>query len=55
MTLSPLIDQILAFRDERDWAQFHTPKHLANALGIEVAEQLSIYPYIYIYIPLKEI
>ena len=38
MTLSPLIDQILAFRDERDWAQFHTPKHLANALGIEVAE-----------------
>jgi NTP pyrophosphatase (non-canonical NTP hydrolase) len=38
MTFSPLIDQILAFRDERDWAQFHTPKHLANALGIEVAE-----------------
>tara|TARA_B100000029_G_C17436311_1_gene909802 strand:- start:420 stop:815 length:396 start_codon:yes stop_codon:yes gene_type:complete len=38
MNLPELIDQILAFRDERDWEQFHTPKHLASALGIEVAE-----------------
>ena len=26
------------FRDERDWAQFHDPKNLAAALGIEAAE-----------------
>jgi NTP pyrophosphatase (non-canonical NTP hydrolase) len=38
MELSPLVKQILAFRDERDWAQFHTPKNLAAALAIEAAE-----------------
>ncbi len=29
---------ILAFRDERDWAQFHDPKNLAQGLAIEAAE-----------------
>ena len=38
MELPPLVKQILAFRDERDWAQFHTPKNLAAALAIEAAE-----------------
>ena len=38
MELSPLVKQILAFRDERDWAQFHTPKNLAAALAVEAAE-----------------
>jgi NTP pyrophosphatase (non-canonical NTP hydrolase) len=28
----------LRFRDDRDWAQFHTPKNLAAALSIEAAE-----------------
>lgn len=32
------MDEITAFRDERDWAQFHTPKNLAAALAIEAAE-----------------
>jgi dCTP diphosphatase len=38
MELPPLVKQILAFRNERDWAQFHTPKNLAAALAIEAAE-----------------
>ena len=38
MALSPLMNEILAFRDERDWAQFHTPKNLAAALAVEAAE-----------------
>ena len=38
MELPALIKQILAFRDERDWAQFHTPKNLAAALAVEAAE-----------------
>ena len=29
---------LLAFRDERDWKQFHDPKNLACALSIEAAE-----------------
>jgi NTP pyrophosphatase (non-canonical NTP hydrolase) len=32
------LKQLLAFRDERDWAQFHDPKNLAAALSIEAAE-----------------
>lgn len=32
------MDEIIAFRDERDWAQFHTPKNLAAALAIEAGE-----------------
>jgi dCTP diphosphatase len=33
-----VIEEILAFRDERDWGQFHTPRNLAVALAIEAAE-----------------
>lgn len=29
---------LVNFRDERDWQQFHNPKDLALALGIEAAE-----------------
>lgn len=38
MDAQSLISEILAFRDERDWAQFHTPKNLAAALAIEASE-----------------
>ena len=31
-------EALLKFRDERDWKQFHDPKNLAAALGIEAAE-----------------
>ena len=30
--------KLVAFRDERDWKQFHNPKDLAAALSIEAAE-----------------
>jgi NTP pyrophosphatase (non-canonical NTP hydrolase) len=33
-----LLAAVRAFRDARDWAQFHTPKNLAAALAIEAAE-----------------
>jgi dCTP diphosphatase len=36
--LSELIRQILAFRDERNWKQFHTPRNLAAAIAIESGE-----------------
>jgi NTP pyrophosphatase (non-canonical NTP hydrolase) len=36
--LSSVVDQILSFREERDWAQFHRPKELAAGLAIEAAE-----------------
>jgi dCTP diphosphatase len=32
--------KLLQFRDERDWAQFHDPKNLAEAISIESGELL---------------
>jgi NTP pyrophosphatase (non-canonical NTP hydrolase) len=37
-SLQTLSEEILRFRNERDWAQFHTPRNLAAALCIEGAE-----------------
>jgi dCTP diphosphatase len=37
-TLAEIMDAVRRFRDDRDWAQFHTPKNLAAATAIEAAE-----------------
>lgn len=33
-----VIDALILFRNERDWAQFHDSKNLALAISIEAAE-----------------
>ncbi len=38
MTLGDLKDSLRRFAAERDWDQFHSPKNLAMALSVEVAE-----------------
>ena len=38
--LDDLQKKIIAFRDERDWKQFHTPKDMAISLALEAAEVL---------------
>jgi dCTP diphosphatase len=38
--LNDIQQKILAFRNARDWAQFHDPKNLAEALSIEAGELL---------------
>lgn len=35
----------LAFRDARDWAQFHTPKDLAISIALESAELLELFQW----------
>lgn len=35
----------LAFRDERDWAQFHNPKDLAISISLEAAELLETFQW----------
>jgi NTP pyrophosphatase (non-canonical NTP hydrolase) len=35
-----VMEQLLAFRRERDWEQFHNPKDVAISLSIEAAELL---------------
>src|SRR5690554_2793429 len=36
----PLISEIIEFRDERNWKQFHNPKDLALSLSLEASELL---------------
>ena len=38
-----LTQAILAFRDERDWAQYHTGKDLAMCLSVEAGELLELF------------
>lgn len=38
-----IIDALIRFRDERDWAQFHNPKDLALAINIEAGELLEAF------------
>lgn len=33
------------FRDERDWAQFHSPENLAKSISIEAAELLECFQW----------
>lgn len=37
--------QILQFRDDRDWKQFHNPKDLAISISLESAELLEIFQW----------
>jgi len=41
-SLAHLTRLVLKFREERDWAQFHTPKELAVSLVVEAAELLEL-------------
>jgi dCTP diphosphatase len=34
---------VIRFREQRDWAQFHTPKDLALGLGIEAGELAELF------------
>ena len=38
--MDDLVKAVLAFRDERDWKQFHNPKDLAISITLEAAELL---------------
>ena len=42
-TLRDLQARVLAFVEERDWAQFHAPRNLAMALSVEANELLELY------------
>jgi NTP pyrophosphatase (non-canonical NTP hydrolase) len=42
MSLQSLTQVLLKFRDERDWAQFHTLRNLIVSLNLEAAELLEL-------------
>ncbi|MGI6466785.1 MAG: nucleotide pyrophosphohydrolase [Sphaerochaetaceae bacterium] len=39
------IDEILQFRDQRNWKQFHNPKDLAISLSLEASELLELFQW----------
>jgi NTP pyrophosphatase (non-canonical NTP hydrolase) len=38
-----IIEALVNFRDERDWAQFHNSKDLALAINVEAGELLEVF------------
>lgn len=44
--LDDLVNRLKKFADERDWEQFHSPKNLAMALSVEVAEILELFQWL---------
>ena len=41
--IEQIMQELIKFRDERDWEQFHNPKDLALAINIESSELLEEY------------
>lgn len=39
------IKEVLKFRDDRDWKQFHNPKDLAISISLEAAELLEVFQW----------
>ena len=39
------INQVLKFRDDRNWKQFHNPKDLAISISLEAAELLEVFQW----------
>ncbi len=44
-SIKALTEKIVAFRDARDWKQFHNPKDLAISISLEAAELLEIFQW----------
>lgn len=43
--LKKLTEEIVAFTEERDWDQFHSPVNLAKSIAIEASELLECYQW----------
>ena len=39
------INQVLKFRDDRNWKRFHNPKDLALSISLEAAELLEVFHF----------
>ena len=41
--IEEIIQELIKFRNERDWEQFHNPKDLALAISVEAGELLELF------------
>lgn len=46
MQMKELVQKLREFAKERDWEQFHSPKNLAMALSVEVAEIVEVFQWL---------
>ncbi|MBO3275167.1 nucleotide pyrophosphohydrolase [Pseudomonas schmalbachii] len=46
MNLSELTARLHAIRDHNDWKRFHSPKNLAMAASVEMAELVEIFQWL---------
>ena len=44
-SIKELMEKIVAFRDARNWKQFHNPKDLAISISLEAAELLEVFQW----------
>ena len=44
-SIKELTEKIVAFRDARNWKQFHTPKDMAISISLEAAELLEVFQW----------
>ena len=44
-SIKELQEKIVAFRDDRNWKQFHNPKDLAISISLEAAELLEVFQW----------
>lgn len=41
--IDEIVNELIKFRNERDWEQFHNPKDLALAINVEAGELLELF------------
>jgi len=46
ISMQLIMEKLKAFRDARDWKQYHSPKNLAFSISIEAAELLEIFQWV---------
>lgn len=44
-SIKSLTDKIIAFRDARNWKQFHNPKDVAISISLEASELLEVFQW----------
>lgn len=44
-SIQELKEKVIAFRDARNWTQFHNPKDLAISIALEAAELLEVFQW----------
>lgn len=44
-SIKELTEKIVAFRDARNWKQFHNPKDMAISISLEAAELLEVFQW----------